>query len=147
MTAYVALLRAVNVGGTGKLPMSELKRIAEELGLGSPRTFIASGNLVFTSDWSESKVQEELEKALADHMAKPVAVMVRTAAELGVPAVSCLVLEDSLNGVIAAKAARMTCVAIPPGSPVDRRFALADAVVGTLLDVTHDLIERLDSAL
>ena len=82
MTAYVALLRAVNVGGTGKLPMSELKRIAEELGLGSPRTFIASGNLVFTSDWSESKVQEELEKALADHMAKPVAVMVRTAAEL-----------------------------------------------------------------
>ena len=83
MTAYVALLRAVNVGGTGKLPMSELKRIAEELGLGSPRTFIASGNLVFSSDLSETKVRETLEKALATYMGKPVAVMVRTAAEMG----------------------------------------------------------------
>ncbi len=82
MTAYVALLRAVNVGGTGKLPMKELKRIAEELGLGSPRTFIASGNLVFTSDESESEVRERLERRLADHMGKPVAVMVRTAAEM-----------------------------------------------------------------
>ncbi len=34
MTAYVALLRAVNVGGTGKLPMSELKAMCEELGFG-----------------------------------------------------------------------------------------------------------------
>jgi uncharacterized protein (DUF1697 family) len=82
VTAYLALLRAVNVGGTGKLPMTELKQIAGELGLGSPRTFIASGNLVFTSDESESKVREMLEKRLADHMGKPVAVMVRTAAEM-----------------------------------------------------------------
>lgn len=82
MTAYVALLRAVNVGGTGKLPMAELKRIAEELGFGSPRTFIASGNLVFTSDNSEAKVREMLEKALAEHLGKPVGVIVRTAAEM-----------------------------------------------------------------
>jgi len=82
MTGYVALLRAVNVGGTGKLPMAELKRIAEELGFGSPRTFIASGNLIFTSDKSEAQVQAALEQALAAHMAKPVAVMVRTAAEM-----------------------------------------------------------------
>jgi hypothetical protein len=32
MPAYIALLRAVNVGGTGKLPMSELKAFCEELG-------------------------------------------------------------------------------------------------------------------
>jgi uncharacterized protein (DUF1697 family) len=82
VTAYVALLRAVNVGGTGKLPMAELKRIAEELGFGSPRTFIASGNLVFTSGESEAKVRAMLEKALAGHMGKPVEVMVRTAAEM-----------------------------------------------------------------
>ncbi len=82
MTAYVALLRAVNVGGTGKLPMAELKRIAEELGFGSARTFIASGNLLFTSDKSENEVRELLEQRLADHMGKPVTVMVRTAAEM-----------------------------------------------------------------
>jgi uncharacterized protein (DUF1697 family) len=82
VTAYVALLRAVNVGGTGKLPMAELKRIAEELGFGSARTFIASGNLLFTSDKSENEVRELLEQRLADHMGKPVTVMVRTAAEM-----------------------------------------------------------------
>ena len=82
MTAYVALLRAVNVGGTSKLPMAELKRIAEDIGFGSPRTFIASGNLIFTSDKSESRVRGALEKALEEHMGKPVPVMVRTAAEM-----------------------------------------------------------------
>ena len=82
MTAYVALLRAVNVGGTGKLKMAELKGIAEELGFGSSRTFIASGNLLFTSDKSEAAVRRALEKRLAEHMGKPVTVMVRTAAEM-----------------------------------------------------------------
>ena len=82
MTAYVALLRAVNVGGTSKLPMAELKAIAEEAGFGSPRTFIASGNLIFSSDKSESAVREALEQRLAKHMGKPVAVMVRTADEM-----------------------------------------------------------------
>ena len=82
MSAFVALLRAVNVGGTAKLPMADLKRIAEELGFGSPRTFIASGNLIFTSDNSEAQVVKALEKALAAHMAKPVPVIVRTATQM-----------------------------------------------------------------
>ena len=82
MTAFVALLRAVNVGGTSKLPMAELKAVAEQLGFGSPRTFIASGNLVFTSNESEAQVRRALEKALAAHMGKAVPAMVRTAAEL-----------------------------------------------------------------
>jgi len=82
VTAFVALLRAVNVGGTGKLPMAELKRIAEDLGFANPRTFIASGNLLFTSDDSEAEVRKALEKRLAEHMGKPVAVMVRSAAEM-----------------------------------------------------------------
>lgn len=41
MTAYVALLRAVNVGGTGKLPMAELVRICEAIGFTAIRTYIA----------------------------------------------------------------------------------------------------------
>jgi len=49
MNAFVALLRAVNVGGTGKLPMTELKAMCEEAGFKSVRTYIASGNVVFTS--------------------------------------------------------------------------------------------------
>ncbi len=73
-------------------------------------------------------------------------IFLATAERLGVPAVECLVLEDSLTGVIAAKAARMTCIAVPFDHPShDARFAIADAVVGSLLDVTPALIERLAS--
>ncbi len=82
MTVYVALLRAVNVGGTAKLPMAELKKIAEDLGFDNPRTFIASGNLVITSGKSEAAVCKALEQALEKHMGKPVGILVRTAKEM-----------------------------------------------------------------
>ena len=82
MVAFVALLRAVNVGGTGKLPMSDLKAICEELGFGAVRTYIASGNVVFTSRKSEAAVKSALEKRLAAYAGKPVGVLVRSAAEM-----------------------------------------------------------------
>ena len=81
MTTYVGLLRAVNVGGR-QLKMADLKRVATELGLGLPRTFIASGNLLFVSSTKEAAVKRELEAALEKHMGKVVDVMVRSAAEL-----------------------------------------------------------------
>jgi len=81
VTSFVALLRAVNVGGR-QLKMDELKRIAGELRLENPRTFIASGNLLFASDKGEAVLKRELEAAIADHMGKPVGVMIRTAAEM-----------------------------------------------------------------
>jgi uncharacterized protein (DUF1697 family) len=82
MASFVALLRAVNVGGTGKLPMSDLKDICEELGFGAVRTYIASGNVVFTSRKSEAAVKGALEKQLETYAGKPVGVLVRTAAEM-----------------------------------------------------------------
>src|ERR1700757_2215367 len=82
MSSFVALLRAVNVGGTGKLPMSELKAICEELGFGSVRTYIASGNVVFTSRKSEAAIKGALEKRLEVYAQKPVGVLVRSAAEI-----------------------------------------------------------------
>lgn len=81
MTAYVALLRAVNIGGR-QLKMEDLKRVAAQLGLDSPKTFIASGNLLFASNKGEPLVKRELEAALTGHMGKPVEVMVRTADEM-----------------------------------------------------------------
>ncbi len=82
MTAYVALLRAVNVGGTGKLPMAELTAMCEAAGFAQVRTYIASGNVVFTSALSEAEVRETLETRLAAYAGKPVGVLVRTAAEM-----------------------------------------------------------------
>jgi uncharacterized protein (DUF1697 family) len=82
VAAFIALLRAVNVGGTGKLPMSELKSMCETLGFAGVRTYIASGNVVFSSRKSETAVKKALEAALESYAGKPVGVMVRTVAEI-----------------------------------------------------------------
>ena len=82
MTAFIALLRAVNVGGTGKLPMSDLKATCEKAGFGNVRTYIASGNVVFDSPETEARVKATMEAALAAYAGKPVGVLVRTASEL-----------------------------------------------------------------
>jgi uncharacterized protein (DUF1697 family) len=82
MTKYVALLRAVNVGGTGKLPMTELKSMCDSAGFINARTYIASGNAVFESKLSEAQVKAKLEKCLAIYADKPVDVMVRTGPEM-----------------------------------------------------------------
>jgi uncharacterized protein (DUF1697 family) len=82
MTKYVVLLRAVNVGGTGKLPMTELKSMCESSGFLNPRTYIASGNVVFESKLSEAAVKAKLERCMATYAGKPVEVMVRTGPEM-----------------------------------------------------------------
>jgi uncharacterized protein (DUF1697 family) len=82
MAIFIALLRAVNVGGTGTSPMSDLKSLCEGLGLTDTRTYIQSGNVVFGSAWSEGRVKTHLEAALLTHMKQPVDVLVRSAAEM-----------------------------------------------------------------
>jgi uncharacterized protein (DUF1697 family) len=82
MTKYVALLRAVNVGGTGKLAMTELKSMCESSGFVNARTYIASGNVAFESKLAEAAVKARLEKCMASYAGKPVEVMVRTGAEM-----------------------------------------------------------------
>jgi uncharacterized protein (DUF1697 family) len=82
MNVFVALLRAINVGGTGKLPMRELVQLCETAGFQDVKTYIQSGNVLFKSKLPEAKVQAKLEKALAEKMGKPHGVIVRTRAEL-----------------------------------------------------------------
>ena len=82
MTGYVALLRAVNVGGTGALPMAALKAMGEACGFDRVRTYIASGNLLFDSDLTEGEVKASLEARLAEWASKPIEVFVRSAAEI-----------------------------------------------------------------
>ena len=47
MTRRILLLRGVNVGGTNRLPMADFRDMLAGLGLGNPRSLIASGNAVF----------------------------------------------------------------------------------------------------
>lgn len=82
MTTYVALLRAVNVGGKGKMPMADLRSLAEAAGLSEVRTYIQSGNLVFSSVKTPSAVKSVLEEELGGYAKKPVGVVIRTSQEM-----------------------------------------------------------------
>lgn len=82
MTTYVALLRGVNLLGNSTLRMADLKALAGELGLTNARTYVASGNLVFSSDRSEAELQRAMEERLHAHMGRAVRVMLRSADEM-----------------------------------------------------------------
>ncbi len=75
MTGYVALLRAVNVGGTGKLPMGTLTKLCEKAGLADVRTYIASGNVVFRSNQTEPEIRLALEDQLHACAGKSIGVV------------------------------------------------------------------------
>lgn len=82
MNSYIALLRAINVGGTGKLAMARLRQLCEEAGFQNVRSYIQSGNLVLQSPLSATKVQADLEEILEKELGKSHAVFLRTPKEL-----------------------------------------------------------------
>jgi uncharacterized protein (DUF1697 family) len=61
MSRIIALLRAINVGGTGKVAIADLRKLAADQGFTEVASYIASGNLVFTSD---GRAPAELEPVL-----------------------------------------------------------------------------------
>lgn len=77
---------------------------------------------------------EILRSGVDDSHGKPhPAVYIRTAGDLGVPTIQCLAIEDSFNGLLAAKSARMRCLLVPSvGGLGDRRWGIADAVLPSL---------------
>ncbi len=82
MARFVALLRAVNVGGTGKLPMEDLCASLEGAGYANVQTLLASGNVVLeTRTKSTARIEAEIEAHLVQHHALTSEVMVRTPAE------------------------------------------------------------------
>jgi len=82
MPAFVALLRAVNLGPHNKVAMAQLKTIAEGCGLSAPRTLLQSGNLLFESKSKSSAALEKLlEGALQQELGLKTPVVVRSAAE------------------------------------------------------------------
>ena len=83
-TTYLALLRGINVGGKNKLPMKDLCQLFVEAGCGNVRTYIQSGNVIFSADPS---VVAPLPGLVTAHMTQRfgyrVPVMVRTAEQIG----------------------------------------------------------------
>jgi uncharacterized protein (DUF1697 family) len=82
MTVFIALLRSVNVGGTGKFPMADLKAICEDAGFAKVKTYIASGNVLFETSSGEAKVKSALQARVQAYAGRFIPVLVRTAAEM-----------------------------------------------------------------
>lgn len=79
----IALLRGINVGGKNMVPMPELKKLFESLGHGDVSTYIASGNVLFTSAEKPAEVAATAEAAIAKKFkVSTPRVVVRTREEL-----------------------------------------------------------------
>lgn len=72
-------------------------------------------------------------------------VYITTAEMLGVKPAECLAFEDSANGVLSAKAAKVKCVAVPDSqSRHDRKFGIADVTINSLGAFTIDMLHQLN---
>lgn len=82
MNRYAALLRGVNVGAT-RIAMADLRRLVTDLGHEDVKTYLQSGNVVFTSTKTDTaKLAQGIERAIADELGLTVPVLVRSGAEL-----------------------------------------------------------------
>jgi uncharacterized protein (DUF1697 family) len=111
MNRYVVFLRAVNVGGTGKLPMAELRAMCESIGCVNVRTYIASGNVVLDSRLGEKSLKAKLEQCLNAYAGKPVGVLIRSGKELAA------VLADNPFGAAAPN--RTVAIFLDTSPPAD----------------------------
>ncbi|MCD0162625.1 DUF1697 domain-containing protein [Deinococcus sp. 6YEL10] len=85
---FVALLHAVNLGARRKVPMADLRALLPGLGLREVRTYIQSGNAVFSAD-PDPALRGRLEAALEAQFGFPVPVTLRTAPEWQEAATGC----------------------------------------------------------
>ena len=78
MTVFVAVLHSI-VLPKGRLVMSDLKAMTIAVGFDNPRTFLATGNLIFTADGNAAELESRLEKAFAARFGKHIDFVVRSA--------------------------------------------------------------------
>lgn len=83
MPTHLALLRGVNVGGRNRVAMADLRAVAEALGHRDVATYIQSGNMVFSSDESDTvRLAVTLEEAVAGRLGVRAGVVVLTRSEV-----------------------------------------------------------------
>ena len=78
---WVALLRAINVGGARKILMADLRAMFAAMGYGAAQTYIQSGNVVFQTEEAEQPLRQRIEGEIAATFGFPVTVALRTADE------------------------------------------------------------------
>ncbi len=124
MAIFVALLRAVNVGGTGKLDSKKLKAACEAAGLGRVSTYIQSGNVVFESAKSAGAVKALIEAILRDDFGLQTRCIVRSAAQIAT------VVEANPFADAASERPSLLLVMFLDGLPMDGAAAYLAAYKG-----------------
>lgn len=95
MQKYVALLRSINVGGNKKVPMNELKKCLEKLGLKNVKTILASGNVLFESGIENiEELQIKISAAIEKAFRFPVPVLLRTFSDI-----ERIIVSDPFKGI------------------------------------------------
>ena len=126
MPAFVALLRAINVGGHAPLSMANLRKAAAQIGLQAPRTLLQSGNLIFESAaTAPAELQTRLEAELASTFALETCVLVRSA-----DAWRALVAALPFPEAAGADPAHLIAMPLRAAPDVAQQTALAAAISG-----------------
>jgi uncharacterized protein (DUF1697 family) len=81
MGKFVALLRGINVAGSNRIAMADLRQCCRSLGWSEVATYIQSGNAVFSARGSAAGLEAGLEQAMASSLGLTVPVIVRAAAD------------------------------------------------------------------
>ncbi|MCT4352300.1 DUF1697 domain-containing protein [Streptomyces sp. Je 1-79] len=100
-TTYAVLLRGINVGGHRKVPMAELRPLLEGMGHRDVRTYLQSGNAVFTTDAdepSDAELTTAIEDAIEQRFGFRVDCLVRDSAYLAAVADACPFPAAELEG-------------------------------------------------
>jgi uncharacterized protein (DUF1697 family) len=82
MQTWVAFLRGINVGGNTMVSMKDLASMCTHIGFGNVRTYLNSGNIIFTSSLTEKELQQALEKELSARTGKEIGVVIRNSEDL-----------------------------------------------------------------
>ncbi|MEV6687508.1 DUF1697 domain-containing protein [Streptomyces sp. NPDC051578] len=135
-TTYAALLRGINVGGSKKVPMAELRAVMEQLGLDDVRTYLQSGNAVFSStEQDPDALARRLEAAIEAHFGFPVPCLVVDGPHLRAVAEACPFPAAELEGrqlhamFLSAQPSPERYAAIDAQAFLPEEFRLGDRVV------------------
>ncbi|XVV00828.1 DUF1697 domain-containing protein [Actinosynnema sp. CA-248983] len=136
MTRFVALLRAVNIGGGSSMAMAELRQVFADNGFHDVQTYIQSGNVVFGADIDdEAEVVARIRRGIADKWDKDVPVLVRDQAQLDsvVAANPYLAVEDDFTKL------HVTFLDIAPGEDKVAALTPPAGETGTLTVVGREV--------
>ncbi|GAA0312736.1 DUF1697 domain-containing protein [Streptomyces polychromogenes] len=133
---YAALLRGINVGGKKKVPMADLRSLLEGLGHGDVRTYLQSGNAVFSSESRDpAALARELEAAIEARFGFPVTCLVVDGAYLRAVAEACPFPAAELEGrqlhatFFSEQPAPERFAALDPAAYLPEEYRLGDRVL------------------